>query len=151
MQDLAASEYSVSLTRVSDAHETQFSFAMRVAPTLLEKLQSRALRIFLRRRLGFDLHQMCLSFIGYEGSDRHVAAQRRAVGRLIKRHGGVCIGAGPGMLYDQKKFDIPYIRDYLLDRGAAGDVSDTATTWRGLIPLYDAVVTAANSAFAQLD
>lgn len=151
MQDLAASEYSVSITRVSDAHETQFSFAMRVRPTLVDKLKSAALSIFLRRRLGFDPNQMCLSFIGYEGSDRHVAAQRRAVGRLVKRHGGLCIGAGPGVLYDQKKFDIPYIRDFLLDRGAAGDVSDTATTWSGLMPLYDAVITAANGAFAKLD
>jgi alkyldihydroxyacetonephosphate synthase len=151
MQDLAGSEYSVSITRVSDAHETQFSFAMRVRPTLVDKLKSAGLSIFLRHRLGFDSNQMCLSFIGYEGSDRHVSAQRRAVGRLIKRHGGLCIGAGPGVLYDQKKFDIPYIRDFLLDRGAAGDVSDTATTWSGLIPLYDAVITAANGAFAKLD
>jgi alkyldihydroxyacetonephosphate synthase len=151
MQELAASEHAVSVTRVSDANETQFSFAMRVSPTLADKLQSRVLRIFLRRRLGFEVNQMALSFIGYEGSERHVAAQRRAVGRLVKRHGALCIGAGPGVLYDQKKFDIPYIRDYLLDRGAAGDVSDTATTWSGLMPLYDAVVTAANNAFAELD
>ena len=150
MQDLAASESSVSVTRVSDAHETQFSFAMRVRPTLLDKLQSRALRIFLRRRLGFDLNQMCLSFIGFEGSRRHVGEQRRAVGKLIKRHGGLCIGSGPGVLYDQKKFDIPYIRDFLLDRGAVGDVSETATTWSRLMPLYDAVIAAANAAFMRL-
>jgi alkyldihydroxyacetonephosphate synthase len=135
---------------VSDAHETQFSFAMRVSPTLLDKLQSRALRVFLRRRLGFDLKEMCLSFIGFEGSRRHVGEQRRAVGKLIKRHGGLCIGSGPGVLYDQKKFDIPYIRDFLLDRGAVGDVSETATTWSRLMPLYDAVIAAANAAFARL-
>jgi alkyldihydroxyacetonephosphate synthase len=150
MQEIAAGEYSVSVTRVSDAHETQFSFAMRVQPTLMDKLQSRALRIFLRHRLGWDLNEMCLSFIGYEGSEQHVAAQRRAVGKLVKRHGGLCIGAGPGALYDQKKFDIPYIRDYLLDRGAAGDVSETATTWSNLKPLYAAVTAAANDAFAQV-
>ncbi len=150
MRDLAASEYSASVTRVSDANETQFSFAMRVSPTLLDKVQSAALKAFLRRRLGFDVGRMCLSFIGYEGSDRHVAAQRRAVGRLVKRHGGLCIGSGPGALYDQKKFDIPYIRDFLLDRGAPGDVSETATTWSNLMPLYDAVIAAANGAFAEL-
>ena len=69
MQEIAAGEYSVSVTRVSDAHETQFSFAMRVRPTVLDKLQSRALRVFLRRRLGYELDQMCLSFIGFEGSE----------------------------------------------------------------------------------
>ena len=150
MQEIAAGEYSVSVTRISDANETQFSFAMRVMPTLTDKLQSRALRLFLSRRLGWDLNEMCLSFIGYEGSERHVSAQRRAVGKLVKRHGGLCIGSGPGVLYDQKKFDIPYIRDYLLDRGAPGDVSETATTWSGLMPLYNAVIAAANGAFDQL-
>jgi alkyldihydroxyacetonephosphate synthase len=150
MQDLAASEHSASVTRVSDAHETQFSFAMRVNPTLMDKLQSLALRTYLQRRRGFDIDQMCLAFIGYEGSERHVRAERRAVGKLVKRHGGLCIGSGPGVLYDQKKFDIPYIRDFLLDRGAPGDVSETATTWSELLPLYDAVVGAANGAFTQL-
>jgi alkyldihydroxyacetonephosphate synthase len=148
MRDLAASECSVSVTRVSDARETQFSFAMRVRPTWMDKLQSRGLRLFLQHRLGYDLHEMCLSFIGYEGSERHVAAQRKAVGRLVKRHGGLCIGSGPGALYDQKKFDTPHIRDFLLDRGAAGDVSETAMPWSRLTPVYNAVSAAAQDAFA---
>jgi alkyldihydroxyacetonephosphate synthase len=150
MRDIAASECSVSVTRVSDTHETQFSFAMRKRPTLVDKLQSKALRAFLRRRLGYELRQMCLSFIGYEGSDGHVAEQRRAVGKIVKRHGGLCIGSGPGALYDQKKFDTPHIRDFLLDRGVAADVSETAMPWSHLTPVYDAVTAAAHGAFAKL-
>jgi alkyldihydroxyacetonephosphate synthase len=150
MRDIAASDCSVSVTRVSDAQETQFSFAMRRPPTLVDKLQSKALRMFLQRRLGYDLRQMCLSFIGYEGSDGHVAEQRRAVGKVVKRHGGLCIGSGPGALYDQKKFDTPHIRDFLLDRGVAADVSETAMPWSHLTPVYDAVTAAAHGAFAEL-
>ncbi|HWF55934.1 MAG TPA: FAD-binding oxidoreductase [Solirubrobacteraceae bacterium] len=149
MQEIAVSECSVSVTRVSDANETQFSFAMRVNPTLMDKLQSRALRLFLEHRLGYDPQAMALSFIGYEGSERHVADQRRAVGRIVKRNGGLCIGAGPGALYDQKKFDTPHIRDFLLDRGAIGDVSETAMPWSRLTPVYEAVGAAAREAFAQ--
>jgi alkyldihydroxyacetonephosphate synthase len=148
MRDIAAEDCAVSVTRVSDAHETQFSFAMRVNPTLVDRLQSMALRFFVRRRLGYDVHQMCLSFIGYEGSDRHVAEQRRKVGKIVKRHGGFCIGSSPGALYDRKKFDTPHIRDFLLDRGAAGDVSETAMPWSQLTPVYDAVSAAAYGAFA---
>ena len=150
MRDIAASECSVSVTRLSDARETQFSFAMRVRPTLLDKLQSRLLRTFVRRRLGYDLREMCLSFIGYEGSVGHVAEQRRAVGKVIKRHGGLCIGSGPGALYDQKKFDTPHVRDFLLDRGVAADVSETAMPWSRLTPVYDAVCAAADGAFSEL-
>jgi alkyldihydroxyacetonephosphate synthase len=150
MRDLAASECSVSVTRVSDAHETQFSFATRSRPTLLDKLKSRALAEYLTRRRGFDTSEMSLAFLGYEGSEGHVAAQRRAAGRIVGRHGGLCIGATPGALYDQKKFDTPYIRDFLLDRGVAADVSETATPWSQLLPLYDAVSAAATGAFAEL-
>ncbi len=150
MRDIAAGDCSVSVTRVSDAHETQFSFAMRSNPTALDRFQSKALRTFLRRRLGYDVHQMSLSFIGYEGTEGHVAEQRKKVGKIVKRHGGVCIGSGPGALYDQKKFDTPHIRDFLLDRGAAGDVSETAMPWSRLTPVYDAVCAAAYSAFAQV-
>ena len=150
MQEIAHSECSVSVTRVSDAAETQFSFAMRKPPTLSERAQSAALQLYLKRRLGWDVGQMCLSFVGYEGSRRHVGAQRHAVGQIVKRHGGLCIGSGPGALYDQKKFDTPYIRDYLLDRGGAGDVSETAMPWSRLSPVYDAVSAAAHGAFRSL-
>jgi alkyldihydroxyacetonephosphate synthase len=150
MRDIAASECSVSVTRVSDAPETRFSFATRRQPTLADKLKSRVLSTFLQRRLGFELSQMCLSFIGYEGSNGHVATERAAVGKIVKRHGGLCIGASPGVLYDQKKFDTPYIRDFLLDRGVAADVSETAMPWSQLSPVYDAVTTATHGAFAEL-
>jgi alkyldihydroxyacetonephosphate synthase len=72
------------------------------------------------------------------------------VGRIVKAHGGLCIGSGPGALYDSKKFDTPYIRDFLLDRGAVGDVPETAMPWSSLTPVYDAVSASAQQAFDEL-
>jgi alkyldihydroxyacetonephosphate synthase len=150
MQDIAASEAAPSVTRVSDSYESAFSFATRKDPTIVDRLKSRALTTYLKRRRGFDVDAMCLSFIGYEGTERHVAAQRKAVGRIVGRHGGLCIGASPGELYDQKKFDTPYIRDFLLDRGALADVSETSAPWSRLSTLYDTVMSAAHGAFDEL-
>jgi alkyldihydroxyacetonephosphate synthase len=147
MREIAAGEASPSVTRVSDANETQFSFATRKDPSLVDRLKSKVLSEYLRRRRGFDLEAMCLSFIGYEGTKDHVAAQRKLVGQIVSRHGGLCIGSSPGELYDQKKFDTPYIRDYLLDRGAPGDVSETSAPWSELLTLYDEVTAAAQEAF----
>ncbi len=148
MHAIAASEATPSVTRVSDAPETQFSFATRKAGSPVDRLKSRALQVVLKRR-GIDVGQMCLAFIGYEGSAGHVKAQRKLVGAIVKAHGGLCIGSGPGALYDQKKFDTPYIRDYLLDRGALGDVSETAAPWSELRGLYDEVTGAAARAIAE--
>ena len=150
LQEIAAGEATPSVTRVSDARETAFSFATRKEGTFVDDVKSRALQAFLRRRRGFDLEAICLGFVGYEGSEGHVRAQRKLAGEVITRHGGVSIGSGPGALYDQKKFDTPYIRDYLLDRGAVADVSETAAPWSLLPVVYDRAVGAARAAFAEL-
>ncbi|HWT24071.1 MAG TPA: FAD-binding oxidoreductase [Solirubrobacteraceae bacterium] len=150
MREIAEAEAFPSVTRVSDARETQFSFATRKASSPADRLKSKALTTYLRRRRGFDLEAMCLAFIGYEGTQRHVTEQRRAVGRIVARHGGLCIGGGPGALYDQKKFDTPYIRDFLLDRGGLADVSETSAPWSRLARVYENVTAAARGAFADL-
>jgi alkyldihydroxyacetonephosphate synthase len=150
MRDIAASEAAPTVTRVSDANETAFSFATRKRSTPLDKLQSAALTTYLKRRRGYDVGAMCLAFIGFEGSERHVRAQRKLVGKIVAAHNGLCIGSGPGALYDQKKFDTPYIRDFLLDRGVLADVSETAVPWSGLAPLYERATGAARAAFADL-
>jgi alkyldihydroxyacetonephosphate synthase len=150
MHELATSEASPSVTRVSDPYETQFSFATRKDPTALDRVKSRALTTYLEHRRRFDLEAMCLSFIGYEGSRDRVAAERKAVGKIVGRHGGLCIGSSPGELYDQKKFDTPYIRDYLLDRGAMADVSETAAPWSELPVVYANVMGTARAAFDDL-
>jgi alkyldihydroxyacetonephosphate synthase len=149
MRDIAASEAEPSVTRVSDAPETAFSFATRNTPTPLDRVKSAALQTFLKRR-GWDLEAMCLSFIGYEGSAEHVSAQRKLTERIVKRHRGLGIGSSPGQLYDQKKFDTPYIRDFLLDRGAPADVSETSAPWSELGRVYDTVRAAGHGAFDRL-
>jgi alkyldihydroxyacetonephosphate synthase len=150
MTAIAASDAAPSVTRISDPNETGFSLATRKAGSRLDRVISRVLRLYLRRVKRFDLDALCLSFIGFEGSAAHVKRQRALVGSIVAAHGGLCIGSSPGTLYDQKKFDTPYIRDYLLDRGAFADVSETATSWSNLRPLYDAVTAAANGAFSQI-
>jgi alkyldihydroxyacetonephosphate synthase len=151
MRAIAESDASPSVTRVSDAPETRFSFATRKAPTTLDRLKSMGLQTFLDRKSSFgELDQMCLAFIGYEGAKAHVATQRKLVGKIVSAYGGLCIGSSPGELYDQKKFDTPYIRDYLLDRGVLADVSETSAPWSTLPALYDNVMAAANGAFSDL-
>jgi len=151
MQEISTSDAHPSITRVSDSRETEFSFATRKKSSgiSISSLVSKGLMKVLERR-GWDLETVCLSFIGYEGGATHVRRQKAIVKDIVRKHGGIVVGKGPGQLYDQKKFDTPYIRDFLLDRGAAGDVSETAAPWSKLKPLYDNTVAAANKAYAQL-
>jgi alkyldihydroxyacetonephosphate synthase len=151
MQEISISDAHPSVTRVSDARETAFSFATRKKSSgiPISSLISKGLMKVLERR-GWNLDEVCLSFIGYEGGKAHVARQKKIVKDVVGKHGGIGVGKGPGVLYDQKKFDTPYIRDFLLDRGAIGDVSDTAAPWSKLLPLYRNVIAAAEKVYAQL-
>ncbi|WP_368496441.1 FAD-binding oxidoreductase [Herbiconiux sp. A18JL235] len=149
MHEISESDASPSITRVSDSRESGFSLATRKASKGISGAAQNVLMSVLKRR-GWVLEDMCLSFIGFEGSESHVAYEKKLVGAIVKKHGGLGVGKGPGALYDQKKFDTPYLRDFLLDRGAAADVSETAAPWSRLHEVYDTTVAAANAAYDAL-
>ena len=151
MAEIAESEASPSVTRVADPNETLFSFATKKPGGLVDKYSSAGLKEFLRRFKHYDMDKACLGFVGYEGTEKHVKLQRKLVGEIVSRHNGICVGSGPGALYDQKKFDTPYIRDHLLNYGGVADVSETSAPWSVLPKLYDGVIEAAEKAFAELE
>ncbi|NQX33418.1 FAD-binding oxidoreductase [Herbiconiux sp. VKM Ac-2851] len=149
MHEISESDASPSITRVSDARESGFSLATRKKSKGVSSFVTKTLMSVLQRR-GWVLEDMCLSFIGFEGSSSHVSYEKKLVSKIVRKHGGLGVGKGPGALYDQKKFDTPYLRDFLLDRGAAADVSETAAPWSKLQKVYDDTVAAANKAYDAL-
>jgi alkyldihydroxyacetonephosphate synthase len=147
---IAASDASPSVTRISNASETRFYFATKKRESIAGRVKSAISKSYLQRVKRFDVQRMCLSFIGYEGSKEHVKIQKRLVDEIAGRLGGLCVGTGPGELFDQKKFDTPYLRDFLLDRGALADVSETSAPWSQLESLYDGVMSRAGKAFEEI-
>jgi alkyldihydroxyacetonephosphate synthase len=150
MQEIAESDAHPSITRVSDARETGFSLATSKERHGFDKFAAGTVLPTLMKTKGWNLDDICLSFIGYEGGESYAKRQKKLVDAIIKKHGGMGVGKGPGVLYDQKKFDTPYLRDFLLDRGAAGDVSESAMPWSKVNQLHDAVRVAADKAFDQI-
>jgi alkyldihydroxyacetonephosphate synthase len=150
MQEISESDATPSITRVSDNMETRFSLATSKESHGVTKFVSGTVLPAIFKSKGWNLDEICLSFIGYEGSERHAKLQKKLVDRIVKKYNGMGVGKGPGILYDQKKFDTPYIRDFLLDRGAAGDVSESAAPWSKLQKLHDGAVDAAHDAFKKI-
>ncbi|GAA4414737.1 FAD-binding oxidoreductase [Georgenia halophila] len=149
MQEIAGSDAAPTVTRVSDANETAFSFStQKVKKGASGKVQSVLFDVLERR--GWDMDAVCLSYVGYEGDSAKVRAEKAVVGKIVRKHGGIKLGRGPGALYDQKKFDTPYIRDFLLDIGGLADVSETAAPWSRLMDLYFGTLRAAQEAFDSL-
>ena len=155
MQEIAESDAAPSITRVSDGRETGFSLATSKERHGFDKFAAGTVLPTLMKSKGWakqpgGLESICLSFIGFEGGEAHAKRQKKLVDKIVKKHGGMGIGKGPGVLYDQKKFDTPYLRDFLLDRGAAGDVSESAMPWSKVNQVHDAVRVAADKAFDEI-
>ena len=150
MQEISESDAAPTITRVSDNMETRFSLATSKESHGITKFVSGTVLPAIFRSKGWNLDEICLSFIGYEGGEKHAKLQKKLVDRIVKKYNGMGVGKGPGILYDQKKFDTPYIRDFLLDRGAAGDVSESAAPWSKLQKLHDGAVDAAHDAFTKI-
>ncbi|MEE6281181.1 FAD-binding oxidoreductase [Georgenia sp. MJ170] len=149
MHAISVSDAAPTVTRVSDSNETSFSLATQKASKGVKGKVQGALFDVLERR-GWDLTKACLSYVGYEGGTAKTKAEKAIIGKIIRQHGGIKLGRGPGALYDQKKFDTPYLRDFLLDIGALGDVSETAMPWSRIMNLYSQTVRAAKEAYASL-
>ncbi len=150
MQAISESDAAPSITRVSDARETGFSLATSKDRKGFDKFLAGTVLPGLMKSKGWNLDDICLSFIGFEGAPAHATRQKSMVDAIVKKHGGMGVGKGPGILYDQKKFDTPYLRDFLLDMGAAGDVSETAAPWSKLVSLHENVYAAAQKAYDEI-
>ncbi|GAB3810727.1 FAD-binding oxidoreductase [Tessaracoccus terricola] len=127
-QQIVESDAAVMMARVSDPIETQYIMANGKASGRISKLVNKGVQKVMETK-GWDLEKICMSFIGFEGSPNHVRYEKGLVSKIVKANNGMGVGKGPGTLYDQKKYDTPYIRDFMLDRGMLCDVSETTTPW----------------------
>ena len=78
----------------------------------------------------------CLMITGYEGTPEQVAARRAAVTAALTDLGGTALGTGPGEKWAHGRFNAPYLRDSLLDRGVLVETLETATFWSNRERLY---------------
>ena len=145
-----ASSSAPIFMRLADAEETAFSLALGRAEQGPARWISGAVKFALRRVLRRDPARQCLAFVGFEGSAGEIRRNRRLFSRIARAHGGVPLGRRPGALYDQKKFDTPYLRDFLLDRGVLADVCETAAPWSRLETLHETVYAAVQRELAEL-
>jgi alkyldihydroxyacetonephosphate synthase len=133
---------AADVCRLSDEDETRLSMAMASSGSSTERLGKR----YLRMR-GHD--EGCLAILGFEGDEEELEERRRRAGRLMRAGGGVSIGHRPGDAWLRSRYEGPYLRDALLDRGLLVETLETATTWSNLEALHRAVGDALRSSLAE--
>ena len=148
-RQIIESGVGVMLARVSDALETQYIMANGKESGRLSSLVSKGISKMMEAK-GWDLKNIAMSFVGYEGTANHVRYQKGLVSKIVKANNGMGVGKGPGAMYDQKKYDTPYLRDFMLDRGIVADVSETTTPWAYAEQMHTNTLKAAYAAMDDL-
>ncbi|HDP34569.1 MAG TPA: FAD-binding oxidoreductase [Candidatus Hydrogenedentes bacterium] len=111
---------STAMVRLSDANETFFYSVMHGGAEVAEN-----------GPIGF-----CLMLIGFEGNPEHVTRNSERACDILGEHGGADMGAGLGETWLQTRFETPYLRDPMLDRGLGVDTLETAVNWERLPQLH---------------
>jgi alkyldihydroxyacetonephosphate synthase len=78
----------------------------------------------------------CIAIVGWDRDAHAQTARREAASRILGRGGGVPLGSTPGKAWLQGRFDAPYLRDALMDRGVLAETLETATTWTNLSKVW---------------
>ena len=134
-------ECTPAMVRLNDPDKTALSVAFKPKASRLAQAVSRAFKGYLRAK-GFDLPRACLMLAAFEGDKDDVARQLQRVEKIYRKFGGVSLGTSGGKSFEATKYDFPHIRDYLLEYDVTTDVSETATVWSNLMPLYRATMEA---------
>ncbi len=126
----------LAMLRLSDAEETRFYRAQQKVGeprTLKDRLSDMRLRL-----RGLD-QDPCAMIAGFEGDQAHISAAHKRFRKIAEQHGALYVGQGVGESWLRHRFEAPYMRDPMLDRGLGVDTLETSTSWARLPALHRAV------------
>lgn len=82
----------------------------------------------------------CIVIAGADGDDsKHVIS---ALKKLASRSGGMYAGTGPGQRWLKGRFNMPFLRNYLMEFGIGVDTMETAVPYDRCTSVHDAVLEA---------
>lgn len=139
IRTMMQSERPPAMARLSDVAETRAYQAMSRSGGGRRDQLTRAIGVRLMKRRGFALQGACLMILGCEGDEQSVPEDLDAALSICAANGAFHLGRSPGEAWYEERFDLPYLRDMLLDQGIMVDTLETATTWDNLLPLYERV------------
>jgi alkyldihydroxyacetonephosphate synthase len=129
---LAQEDALPEVIRLSDESETRVSFALSGPGGASRALLGTYLRV--RRRAGGSL-----LIAGWEGAGDSVARRRAISQTVLRSHRLAPLGSRPGRSWERGRYEGPYLRDELMDRGYLVETLETAHTWARLHELHQAV------------
>jgi alkyldihydroxyacetonephosphate synthase len=122
-----------SVARISDEAETELIFAAKPPSHGWKARLEKAVKRWLKVR-GYVAPAACV--LGFEGPAATTRPLRDEVMKRCRRHGAFDLGPSAGEKWKQTRYDVPYLRDYMMDYALLCDAFETATVWSRVRTLY---------------
>ncbi len=136
-----------SLARLSDEAETELIFAAKYPASGFKKIIQGPVKRLLQVR-GYT-HPATL-VVAFEGTRKKTLQLRREILRIFRKHRAFDLGTAAGEAWKESRYDVPYLRDYMMDYGLIADAFETSATWSNLLPLYESVGKVIRDTFANV-
>ncbi len=123
--------------RLSDKTETKLLFKLgEKKNSFIKDKMSDLVKTYMKEIKHFSFDNMVFLLLGFEGTNDRVSYDTGKVNELLKSYKTVNLGKKMGDRWYESRFDLPYLRDSMLDMGIMVDTLETSTTWANLEHLY---------------
>lgn len=132
--------YRPAIMRISDSEETDHNIIAQTLmrdPPKMPFLYRNILR-YLEKR-GYQVGSRCMGVMSFEGEKDLVDLTLKKAKSYAKKYGGYYIGSKPAESWHKRRYELPFIRDPLIDHGILIDTLETSITWDRILGLYKAV------------
>ena len=133
LHECVAEGFMPSVARLSDEMETELMFAAKPASKGWKRWAERGVQKVLSLK-GYSSPAAVV--LGFEGPSVSTRPVRDAVLKICRGMGAFDLGRRPGETWKRTRYDVPYLRDYMMDYALLADAFETATVWSRVLPLY---------------
>lgn len=137
-----------NMMRLMDNDETVLSFNLKPPTNKINQFVQKSFKKYLKFKNISD-DKCCLMIIAFSGDKNVVKKHKKDVLQICKNYKGIYLGQSPGNSWFERKYDYPYLRDFVMDFGCVVDVSETSTTWNNIKKLYNDVKKAGIKAMSE--
>jgi len=116
-----------AVVRFSDEQETFFlQYTSHKPITLFSRIKSNISKSLLTLK---GIKTPCLFMLRFDGEkeDNHIKSV--IASEIVKKHKGMLLGGKLGIKWERSRFDLPYLRDNLLENGMLVDTMETVLPW----------------------
>ncbi|UOG28994.1 FAD-binding oxidoreductase [Leptospira noguchii] len=130
-------EIPTSMIRLSDQNETRLYQTLGTLGkknTPIRWLKNRIQNIILKwNSLGRD---KCVVLLGLDGAQGEVSRNFSRIKSILRKHRGLYVGTHLGEQWIHSRYNMPFLRNHLMENGIGVDTMETSTTYDRVLKLY---------------